>query len=77
MKTIIPPTIPINIHRLHGDERGFTASNRNPISINGVNYHECSGDTPEQAMSELAEFLGANIEDFEIVHNEANQSEPI
>lgn len=73
------PVIPINIH-LGSPNIGVCASNRNPISINGRNYHVCAGTTPEEAVKNLAEFLGAKVDDFEIIYNEVDQfrqSEPV
>lgn len=58
----------INIHAMRGDERGFVASNVQPIALPGIRsrYHEGYGLSRETAIADLAEFLGIPAASFEI-----------
>ena len=63
----------INIHRLHGDEHGFAASNVEPLTLpdSKHRYHEGTGDTPEEAMQELALRVGVPAAEMERFHDES------
>lgn len=58
----------INIHTLRGNERGFVASNVQPVTLSGtpIRYHEGYGLTRETAIAALAERLGIPAASFEI-----------
>ncbi len=60
--------IPVNIHQLRGDEYGFVASNRPPITLGNSrnSFHEGWGRFEGEALQDLAQITGIPQKAFTI-----------